>query len=211
MVTQARRHGRSSLQTGMDRTEIGSVHILTDEIKKLKYPTKKGRRKTMIIEVKICRCPNCQSPDIIRNGTDYKGDQKYQCQQCGGYRTLNPKARYSPDEKARVLKTYQERASMRGIRRIFGVVPQTLLRWIKAALEKLLSLLHTLAPARRDDGLELDELWSFVLKKSNKRWIWIALCRRTRQVVAYFVGDRSEESCRQLWQRLPAAYKGCTS
>src|SRR5207237_8848795 len=26
-------------------------------------------------------------------------------------------------------------------------------------------------------ALELDELWSFVLKRANKRWIWIALCR----------------------------------
>ncbi len=33
--------------------------------------------------------------------------------------------------------------------------------------------------------LELDELWSFVLKKVNRVWIWIALCRKTRQVVAY--------------------------
>jgi hypothetical protein len=32
--------------------------------------------------------------------------------------------------------------------------------------------------------LELDELWSFVRKRVNKRWIWIALCRATRQVVA---------------------------
>lgn len=126
--------------------------------------------------------------------------------QCGSYGTLNPKARYSQKEQAQVLKAYQERTSMRGIRRIFGVVPQTLLRWIKAALEKLPSLTQTLAPARADDVLELDELWSFVLKKSNKRWIWIALCRRTRQVIAYYVGDRSEESCRQLWQCLPAAY-----
>jgi hypothetical protein len=33
-------------------------------------------------------------------------------------------------------------------------------------------------------ALELDELWSFVLKSSNKRWIWIALWSRTPQVVA---------------------------
>jgi transposase-like protein len=144
----------------------------------------------MIVEVKIRHCPNCESLDIIRNGSDYKGDQKYHCHHCGGYGTLNPKARYSQVEKAQVLKAYQERASMRGIRRIFGVVPQTLLRWIKAALETLPSLIQTLTPAHFDDGLELDELWSFVLKKSNKRWIWMALCRRTRQVVAYYVGDR---------------------
>jgi hypothetical protein len=33
-------------------------------------------------------------------------------------------------------------------------------------------------------ALELDELWSFVMKKTNQAWIWIALCRKTRQVVA---------------------------
>ncbi len=35
----------------------------------------------------------------------------------------------------------------------------------------------------------MDELWSFVLKKTNQAWIWIALCRKTRQVVAYAVGN----------------------
>ena len=55
--------------------------------------------------------------------------------------------------------------------------------------------------------LELDELWSFVLKKARKRWIWIALCRQTRQVVAYFIGDRSHASCQKLWERVPEAYR----
>jgi len=56
-------------------------------------------------------------------------------------------------------------------------------------------------------ALELDELWSFVLKKARQRWIWIALCRATRQVVADVRGDSSQASCRQLWERIPAAYK----
>ncbi len=58
--------------------------------------------------------------------------------------------------------------------------------------------------------LELDELWSFVLKKANQSWIWIALCRKTRQVVAYALGDRSKQTCLRLWERIPAAYReGC--
>jgi IS1 family transposase len=61
--------------------------------------------------------------------------------------------------------------------------------------------------ATAGDELELDELWSFVRKKSRKRWIWIALSRRTRQVVAYVVGDRSAATCRKLWQRIPALYR----
>jgi IS1 family transposase len=55
--------------------------------------------------------------------------------------------------------------------------------------------------------LELDELWSFVLKKTRKRWIWIALCRQTRQVVAYVVGDRSAKTCRRLWAAIPDGYR----
>ena len=55
--------------------------------------------------------------------------------------------------------------------------------------------------------LELDELWSFVQKKANKCWVWIVLCRPTRQVVAYFIGDRSAAACQQLWERVPAAYR----
>lgn len=56
--------------------------------------------------------------------------------------------------------------------------------------------------------LELDELWSFVLKKTRKRWVWLALCRATRQVVAYAIGNRGEATCRRLWERIPEAYRG---
>ena len=55
--------------------------------------------------------------------------------------------------------------------------------------------------------LELDELWSFVKSKANKCWVWIALCKLTRQVVAYVVGDRSEKTCQRLWTAIPWRYR----
>jgi IS1 family transposase len=55
--------------------------------------------------------------------------------------------------------------------------------------------------------LELDELWSFVCKKVNQVWIWFALCRKTRQIVAFVTGDRDEATCRKLWRALPLAYR----
>ncbi len=67
---------------------------------------------------------------------------------------------------------------------------------------------QTLAPpAAKEEVLELDELWSFVFEKRRKRWIWLALCRRTRQVVAYAIGNRGEETCRKLWERIPESYR----
>jgi len=65
----------------------------------------------------------------------------------------------------------------------------------------------TLAPAQPEDVLELDELWSFVQCKANACWVWVAPCRRTRQIVSWFAGDRSADSCRQLWAGIPAAYR----
>ena len=55
--------------------------------------------------------------------------------------------------------------------------------------------------------LELDELWSFVGCKTQEAWLWIALCRRTRQIVAYTVGDRSQTSAFDLRANLPPDYR----
>lgn len=68
-------------------------------------------------------------------------------------------------------------------------------------------LTQTLVPPALEDVLELDELWSFVARRKNKRWVWLALCRRTRQVVAYAIGDRGERTCRLLWERVPLALR----
>lgn len=68
-------------------------------------------------------------------------------------------------------------------------------------------LQETLLPAQADDVLELDELWSYVGSKKEAVWMWIALCRRTRQVVAWHFGPRDEISCLSLWHKIPPDYK----
>src|SRR3712207_6820472 len=59
------------------------------------------------------------------------------------------------------------------------------------------------APPSEDLVLELDELWSFVGKKADKRWVWLALARHTRQVLAYAIGERRERTFRRVWERIP--------
>ena len=54
---------------------------------------------------------------------------------------------------------------------------------------------------------EADEMWSFVEKKANKQWIWIAMDATTRQVMAFHVGDRSRESGTELWAKIPVVYR----
>jgi IS1 family transposase len=64
-------------------------------------------------------------------------------------------------------------------------------------------------PSEKNDILELDELWSFVRIKTNKQWVWVALCRRTRQVIAFVIGNRGKKSCCKLWNKIPESYKHC--
>lgn len=66
----------------------------------------------------------------------------------------------------------------------------------------------TLLPACDNETLELDEMWSFVSSKKNRIWIWIALCRRTRQVVAWHYGPRDQLSCQMVWDKIPTSYQG---
>ncbi len=87
-------------------------------------------------------------------------------------------AAYDPARKEQILlRAYHERASLRGISRIFGVSRNTLKPAGSKKAEALPPLKQTLAPAAaQGEVLELDELWSFVYRRLNKRWIWIALC-----------------------------------
>lgn len=65
-----------------------------------------------------------------------------------------------------------------------------------------------MAPAQPEDALEVDELWSFVWhRRRGVIWVWLALCRRTRQIVAHALGPRSDATARLLWSRIPAAYR----
>ena len=46
---------------------------------------------------------------------------------------------------------------------------------------------------RRGLSSELDEMWSFVARKSNPRWLWHAIDHHTGAVLAYVFGRRQDE------------------
>jgi insertion element IS1 protein InsB len=45
---------------------------------------------------------------------------------------------------------------------------------------------------------EVDEMWSFVGKKAQQRWLWHAIDHRTGVVLAYVLGTRQDEVFLQL-------------
>ncbi len=52
-------------------------------------------------------------------------------------------------------------------------------------------------------------MWSFVGCKQNQQWIWLAIDADTREIVGVFIGERSRQAAKQLWQSLPAVYRQC--
>jgi insertion element IS1 protein InsB len=45
---------------------------------------------------------------------------------------------------------------------------------------------------------EADEMWGFVGKKGNQRWLWHAIDHKTGKILAYVFGDRKDEVFRRL-------------
>jgi insertion element IS1 protein InsB len=102
-----------------------------------------------------------------------------------------------------------ERISLRGICRAVGVSLPWLLHFMVERFAACPEDLHAQLPQRPTDVVlqrleaEADERWSFVQKKANKQWIWSAMDAKTRQVIAFHVGDRSRESAKELWAKVP--------
>jgi insertion element IS1 protein InsB len=119
------------------------------------------------------------------------------------------------ETKALIKKALLERNALRGICRFFDVS----LTWLLSFVVELDAVLPAdlgidLQSVGDSDAVSLysmtveaNEMWSFVAKKSNKQWLWIALDSKTRHIIAFHVGDRSKESARQLWEKIPGVYR----
>jgi insertion element IS1 protein InsB len=164
-----------------------------------------------MVTIPVC-CHYCGSKDVVRNGHASNGKQKYRCKSCQRQSRENPANNgYTQERREEILRSSQERSSLRGLTRTFGVARNTVKGWLKKTAAELPPLSEPLVKPDANDPeattLELDELWSFVFKKENNVWVWIALCRKTRPVVSRAVGDRSKETCQMLWDGIPPAYR----
>jgi len=60
------------------------------------------------------------------------GKQRYRCQDCGRQHRDHPGSNaYSEAARALILRAYEERSSLRGLSRTFGVSRNTVSAWLK--------------------------------------------------------------------------------
>jgi insertion element IS1 protein InsB len=157
------------------------------------------------------RCPRCGLSPIKKNGRTHYGKQNYACLMCARQFVADAH-RIDETTRALVKKLLLERLSLRGIFRVLEISVTWLLQFIDELYAHLPDDLgvQSVSPDRAIELLclevQADELWSFVGCKANKQWLWLALDPCSRQVLAFYVGDRSRDSARELWLRLPASY-----
>ncbi len=154
-------------------------------------------------------CPRCQLSHVKKNGHTYYGTQNHQCLVCRTQFVIR-NYQVSAPTKELITALLLERISLRGICRVAEVSLCWLLNFIEKLYSRLPEDLNFRLPADAEIEilcLEADEIWSFVGKKTNKRWIWLIIERRTRQIIAVQVGDRSQASADALWAKVPLEVK----
>jgi insertion element IS1 protein InsB len=159
-------------------------------------------------------CPQYGSRWFKRNGHIHTGKQNHRCKLCGRAFVLEPEnSAITEEQRILIERLLLERISLRGICRAVGVGLRWLLPFMVERFQVALEHLYIEPPSgtrtvivRRLEA-EMGELWSFVGKKENRHWIWIAMDATTRQVITFHVGDRSGQSAEALWEKIPAVYQ----
>jgi insertion element IS1 protein InsB len=155
-------------------------------------------------------CPHCGLSHSKLNGHSPYGKQNYQCLHCGK-QFVEDSQRIDQATRALIKKLLLERIPLRGICRVLSISREWLLSFIAEVYDELPDDLFVRPPRHTTSHVRVlrleaqaDEMWSFVGSKASKQWVWIAMDSATKQVIAFYVGDRSRRSARKLWQRIPA-------
>jgi insertion element IS1 protein InsB len=157
-------------------------------------------------------CPQCGLSHNKKNGHTHYEKQNYQCLECGRQFVADSQ-RIEASTRELIKKLLLGRIPLRGICRVLDISLEWLLQFITEVYDQLPEDLYVqpISPNCEIHLLRLDaeadEMWSFVGRKANWQWIWLAFEPNTRQVLAFYVGDRSRKSARKLWNRILRAYR----
>ena len=158
--------------------------------------------------VTVHKCKKCDSEDLVFNGKNKSGSQTCKCKTCNSFFIFQSVKKTSNIDKDTLGKCFHERNSQCSIARIFGISPSTVGKWLKEVAQSLPAFKESIVPPSIDgDILEADEVWTFVKVKKNIRRVWIVMSRKTRQILSFFIGDGTIETCKNFWRKLPSEYQ----
>ncbi len=156
-------------------------------------------------------CPDCESDQIVKNGiTSTSGWQNYKCKHCCRQFVENPAHYRIPQETVELVdRLLLERNSLAGIARSALVSESQLQKHVNKKYKATPRLATVTDKKKGRLTVECDEMQSFVFKKENKQWIWLAIDRDTREIIGVYVGRRDRSGALALWNSLPPVYRQC--
>ncbi|WP_250126831.1 IS1 family transposase [Chroococcidiopsis sp. CCMEE 29] len=153
-------------------------------------------------------CPTCSSEQVIKNGSVHNGKPKYQCKSCGRQFVINPTNSPVSEEIQQLIdRLLLERISLRGIARVTQVSWSWLQDYVNQKLARIPRQVKISGKPLGKLVIECDEMWSFVERKNNQVYIWLAIDRNSRKIVGCYIGDRTRKSAYKLWASLPEIYQ----
>ncbi|MDJ0590635.1 MAG: IS1 family transposase [Pleurocapsa sp. MO_226.B13] len=143
------------------------------------------------------KCPRCQSDNTRKDGHS-NGKQRWECKDCGRiFRdSYSPKG-YHPQVKEICLNMYLNGMGFRAIERVTGIHHTTIINWVKESGEELPE-----DESEEPQLAELDELQTYIGRKTDKVWIWTAINHLAPGILAMEIGDRSGQTFEKLWNRI---------
>jgi insertion element IS1 protein InsB len=104
-----------------------------------------------------------------------------------------------------------EKIPLAGIVRATGVSESWLQSYVNSYYTTVPAEVNVLPKGKGELKVQMDELWSFIDHRGNKQWVWLALDADTREIIGCYIGDRSRELARALWQLISAIYRQCAT
>jgi transposase-like protein len=113
-------------------------------------------------------CKHCQSQQVVKDGKNGSGSQRYLCRACTRHFTPEPNSiGYDDEIKQAAVKDYLDDGNFRRIGRRLKVNHQSVVNWVNQAA-RTLQADDAPRPVIDDDAVvELDELFTFIADKKT--------------------------------------------
>jgi len=143
-------------------------------------------------------CPVCQSDHLIKSGKTGTGKQRYCCKACGKRFIVDYSYNaYKTNMNKDIIVFTKEGLGIRSTARILRISVTTLLKRIISIAKGIVQ-----PPIVMGKSYEVDEMRTFIGKKSRLRWIVYALDRENKTVADFNVGRRTNQTLKRVIKSL---------
>lgn len=142
-------------------------------------------------------CAYC-SGKCRKRGFQTNGTQRYRCSQCNKYQQQTYRnMAWLPHINADVVRFLREGVGIRGIGRLSGISPKTVLARIKTIAAGIKE-----PPLPMGKTYEVDELRTYVGHKGREVWVVCAYERETKRILRFSVGRRTNKTLKLVLDSL---------